>query len=104
MSNKRKDAWRPSSFTLNKGSDSHSMILDARVALFSEENQHHDEKSAFVGLDPDGIGGRGHCRERRSDYRYRSLGGASATLPSLPQGVEPGPQPLCSTSVGSSLY
>ncbi|SFU23075.1 hypothetical protein SAMN05518861_1481, partial [Mesorhizobium sp. YR577] len=26
------------------------MILDARVALFSEGNQHHDEKSAFVGL------------------------------------------------------
>jgi hypothetical protein len=86
------------------GSDSHSMILDARVALFSEGNQHHGEKFAIVVVDPGGIGGRGHRRERRSDYRYRPLRGASATLPSLPQSVEPGPQPLCSTSVGSSLY
>ncbi len=86
------------------GSDSHSMILDAGVVLFSEGNQYHDEKSAIVVLDSGGIGRRGHCRERRSDCRFRPLRSASSTLPSLPQRVEPGPQPLCSTSIGSSLY
>lgn len=63
------------------------MILDAGV-LFSEGNQHHGEKFTFVVLDPGGIGGRGHCRERNSDCRYRPLRSASATLSSLPQCVE----------------
>lgn len=32
------------------------MILHGGVVLFSEGNQHHGEKFAFVVLDPGGIG------------------------------------------------
>jgi hypothetical protein len=58
ISSKRSTSCIPPTMGLkpNTPSDSVLMILDAGVVLFSEGNQHHGEKLAFVVLDPGGIG------------------------------------------------
>ena len=85
------------------GSDSHLMILRARLALFHEGNQRHGEHHAFVAPDPGRIGCRECRRGRWDDGRFCTVGCRSPAVPALRSPLRPRPQPISQNHRRSSV-